>query len=415
MPWFRGNLLRYLRPLFLVSQVALAAPIVRIEIYSNDPLSIIYVHTADGITGMGQVGRSQSDSTGILTDADLVIETFLRHIAPVAHLRNVTSPKDLEALRQDIIYQNYKNTGQVFFRALSGLDTALWDVLAKQANQSVCQYVGNLVGRPCRKRVNFYCTNITRAATPEELTKLILQLHAKYGATGYKLKVANIMGRNTDFYPNRTIQVIPQVRAALEQQLGPGIRLMVDANGGYEDLRHVTEVAQILNRSDYFWFEEPVPFWNYDLTKQVRDLGLVRIAGGENEYRESLLEHAVTHRQVDIVQPDFGYVGGFSVALRIAQLAARHGVGFDPHSPDLSLTEFFSVHLMGVMANDDTLFEYGCTDGSTPLDIFEQGLQASGGSAPVPTGVGWGVAVQEAWLSRAEQRVYPITGVEYHV
>lgn len=392
-----------------------AAPIVRLEVYNKDPLSIIYVHTADGIVGMGQLGRSQSDSTGILTDSDLVIDMFFRHIAPVAHLRNVTSPKDLDALRQDIIYQNYKNTGQVFSRALSGLDTALWEVLAKRADQSVCRYVGNLVGRPCKEKVNFYCTNITRSATPEELTKLIVQLHEKYGASGYKLKIANMMGRNTDFYPNRTHEVIPQVRAALEQRLGPGIRLMVDANGGYEDLRHVAEVAQSLNRSDYFWFEEPVPFWNYELTKQARDLGLVRIAGGENEYRESLLENAVMRRQVDVVQPDFGYVGGFSVALRIAQLAGRHGVGFDPHSPDLSLTEFFSLHLMGVMANNDTLFEYGCTDGSTPFDIFEQGIQVSGGAAPVPSRAGWGAVVREEWLSHAERRHYPSTEIEYRV
>merc|ERR1712216_777929 len=101
-----------------------------------------------------------------------------------------------------------------------------------------------------------------------------------------------------------------------------------------------------------------------------------------------------------------------SVLLKIALMAQNLGIEFDPHSPDLSLTEFFSVHLMGAVADDNTMYEFGCTDKSTPTDIFVQNLPAVNGSTQVPAGPGWGVDIRPSWLEHAERLSYPLKQVQ---
>lgn len=185
--------------------------------------------------------------------------------------------------------------------------------------------------------------------------------------------------------------------------------LIVDANGGYSDAVHAKPVAALLAQmGGYEWFEEPVPFWEYDTTRQVKQFGLIPIAAGENEYRMDVFERMLLRGTVDIVQPDFGYVGGFTNALKVAQIANGVGVRVDPHSPDKSMTEYFSLHLLGAIPNPGPALEFGCVD---PTDIsktvFVDPILVSQGKAQVPQGLGWGVQLLKSWLKRATSQSYP--------
>eukprot|EP00441_Pelagodinium_beii_P023870 CAMPEP_0197673552 /NCGR_PEP_ID=MMETSP1338-20131121/81176_1 /TAXON_ID=43686 ORGANISM="Pelagodinium beii, Strain RCC1491" /NCGR_SAMPLE_ID=MMETSP1338 /ASSEMBLY_ACC=CAM_ASM_000754 /LENGTH=384 /DNA_ID=CAMNT_0043253819 /DNA_START=40 /DNA_END=1194 /DNA_ORIENTATION=+ len=379
------------------------------EIRSKQPLAFLYLRTEDGLEGVGQLGRSQMDS--VHGDNDLVTQVFMRHVAPIALGAEVTTPASLVELESKITDLNYKNTGQYFARAMSGLDTAAWDLMSKAAGTSVCQLAASEFGRDpqvCLRTYPIYCTNLTRDVSKEQLVDLIRGLHTKFGARSYKFKISTTMGHNVDVWPNRTEMVIPFVRQQVDKYLGPNISLTVDANGGY-DPAHAQHIAGLLQEHGYEWFEEPVPFWNYQGTKTMHDLGFVKIAAGENEYRAEVLEMAVLAGTVNIVQPDLGYIGGFSNALHLAKAAATVKVLVDPHSPDLSMTEFFSLHLLLAVPNPGPFLEYGCTDESTPTDVFEQGIQVVNGRTALPPGPGWGVKVRDSWLKDAASTRYPPT------
>ena len=179
--------------------------------------------------------------------------------------------------------------------------------------------------------------------------------------------------------------------------------------GGYSDKLHAQPAAVELGRSGYEWFEEPVPFWNIEETRRVKQLGVVPVAAGENEYRMDMFERIIQQKAVDIIQPDFGYAGGFSNALAIAQLAHGSGITVDPHSPDKSMTEVFALHLLGVISNPGPALEYGCVD---PTDIaskvFKHPIQVTpNATVKVPRGPGWGVTLLESWLAHASTIEYP--------
>ena len=81
----------------------------------------------------------------------------------------------------ELYSEHYKNTGQILNRAIAGLDTAVWDLLAKANNQSVCDYaaVRMVPARECRDNVKVYCTNITRQITADQTVDLIANLHTQ--------------------------------------------------------------------------------------------------------------------------------------------------------------------------------------------------------------------------------------------
>jgi len=243
--------------------------------------------------------------------------------------------------------------------------------------------------------------------------ELIMQLHDKYGARAYKFKIAQTMGRNSDVWPNRTEETIPYIRREVDRRLGRDIELTVDANGGYTDAEHAESIARLLKEYRYTWFEEPVPFWNYSETNRVEKSGLIHVAAGENEYRWGEFESLLNRQVVDIVQPDFGYAGGFSQALRVARLSETKGIKVDPHSPDLSMTEFFSLHFLGAIPNPGPFLEYGCTDQSTPTDVFVEGIKVINGTVGVPQVPGWGVQILDSWLRHSSSAVYPPEAANY--
>ena len=73
---------------------------------------------------------------------------------------------------------------------------------------------------------------MTRSKNATEIANELLLLKQKYNIKAYKVKIAKVMGNNTDVYPNRSEDVIVQCR----ETLGNNVMLMADANGGYTNI-----------------------------------------------------------------------------------------------------------------------------------------------------------------------------------
>jgi galactonate dehydratase len=85
----------------------------------------------------------------------------------------------------------------------------------------------------------------------------------------------------------------------------------------------------------------------------------------------------------DVVMPDVKYAGGLAECLRIAELAARHGVAVSLHNPSGPVCHAHSIHLSAALQTEERL-EY--QHGETPLFFgIAPGLEAPrGGFAPLP-------------------------------
>ena len=93
--------------------------IVSVESFSTEDVALVRVRADDGALGWGQVAPYH---------ADITAHVLHRQVAPHALGRDAL---DVESLVRDIPEREHKFPGSYLYRALAGLDTALWDLRGK--------------------------------------------------------------------------------------------------------------------------------------------------------------------------------------------------------------------------------------------------------------------------------------------
>ena len=210
------------------------------------------------------------------------------------------------------------------------------------------------------------------------------------------------MGHDQDEWPGRTEALLPELRRVL----GDDVALLVDGNSCYSPARAI-EVGKMLEQHGVVHFEEPCPYWHIEQTAEVRAALDLDVAGGEQDCFLWQWERIVGMPSVDIVQPDVAYVGGFTRALKVAELAAAAGLPCTPHSANMSLVTEFAQHLMCAVPNAGAYVEYSIEGaGYYPwqYDLYDPPLEVRDGMLAAPSAPGWGVEVRPAWLRAAEHR-----------
>ncbi|MFO7918507.1 MAG: mandelate racemase/muconate lactonizing enzyme family protein [Anaerolineae bacterium] len=355
----------------------------RLETYTKDPLSFVRVITDDGAEGMGQMSTY---------NADISAQVFHRQVAPVALGADAG---DIDALVDRVIEGTYKFPGSYVCRALTGLDTALWDLKGKVEGKSVCELLGGK-SRPLMP----YGSSMRRDITPKAEAERLLRLRDEYGYRSFKIRVGKVTGHDEDQWPGRTEALVPTVREAL----GDDVDLKVDGNSCYTPDKAI-EVAKLLEENDVSHFEEPCPYWELYWTARVTRFQDVPVAGGEQDYALKQWERITWMHAVDIAQPDICYIGGMSRALRAADMAAEAGMACVPHSANRSLVTVFTLHLMGAIPNAGPHFEFSIEETPWTEDLFTPALKVKEGYVDIPAGPGWGVEINPEWLASAEREV----------
>ncbi len=95
-----------------------------IETFVHAPnVGIVRVRTEDGSEGYGQVSTF---------NADITATVLHRQVAPVVLGRDI---EDLDSLCDEVIEATYKFPGSYVCRALTGVDTAIWDLQGQGRGQ----------------------------------------------------------------------------------------------------------------------------------------------------------------------------------------------------------------------------------------------------------------------------------------
>jgi L-alanine-DL-glutamate epimerase-like enolase superfamily enzyme len=90
---------------------------------------------------------------------------------------------------------------------------------------------------------------------------------------------------------------------------------------------------------------------------------------------------------VDVAQPSVTKIGGLTEMMKIASIAARHGVPIVPHSPYFGPGLLASLHFCATL-EPETMVEYSYADlGANPLG---DAIEVRDGVIRIPTGPGLG-------------------------
>lgn len=245
------------------------------------------------------------------------VQSLLQHdIAPASVGRPAVPGEAWQSLWEHL---HEAGGGGITTIALAGLDLALWDAEARAADTSVSRLIGRR-----RERVRAYGSGVNLHYPLEELLAQV-QRWIDAGFDAVKIKVGK-----PDL--SEDIERVAAVRALL----GPDRALMIDANQRW-DLDRATTSIDALSRFDLAWIEEPLRaddlIGHTELARRID----VPIAVGENLHTVHRFADFLRAGAAQIVQPNIVRVGGITPLLRIAGLAAAHGVALHPHLlPELS-------------------------------------------------------------------------------
>jgi L-alanine-DL-glutamate epimerase-like enolase superfamily enzyme len=240
------------------------------------------------------------------------VATVAEGVAPLLIGRTLATPAETHELLMAALRPLGRQWGAPgpVHQAVSGVDTALWDLAARHAGRPLAAL---LAGADVRRELPVYASSLGPddvAATAERC--------AGAGHTAVKVKLG--FGRDRDLDNLRTARRV----------LGDGVRIFGDANQAWS-LDEALDLVPALRHAGVEWLEEPLAGDDPGALAQLRRRGGLPLATGENLYGAAAFAPYFEQGSVDIVQPDLSKVGGPTEYLRVVGLAAATGTTVNPH------------------------------------------------------------------------------------
>ncbi len=283
----------------------LKRPVVaRIATLTDWPMILIDLETEEGVTGRAYL--------------EPYVVRAMRYLVPALHDmgemlkgRKLAPVELYEAARKSLHFVGYQGLSTI---AVSGLDMAAWDALAKAAGVPLCVLLGGTVGP-----VKAYNSNGLWLRTPAELADEAVELRNEGGFAGLKLR----MGREKLRDDIATVE-------AVRKSVGDDMALMVDFNQGL-DMSEALIRCHTIDDLRLAWIEEPIVYDNLDGFAQLAAELKTPIQIGENFYGPRDLHTALQKKACDFVMPDFMRIGGVTGWLRAAAIAGAAGIPMSTH------------------------------------------------------------------------------------
>ena len=333
---------------------------------------LVRVRSEDGIDGIGACYAGSSGGS--------IVTAAVEELAPLLPRRDSHAVGAL----WNVMYQHallHGRAGSVM-RALSALDTALWDLNARSAGLPLYKYLGAAYEGgtvPAYASGGYYLQGKTPEMLGQELAGYVDR-----GFRAVKMKVGRGGPEEEE----------TRVRAAREA-IGPDVLLMLDANNAWRDLPTALAYLRRFRRYDPYWIEEPFSPDDIENHARLARATRVPVVTGEIEAGRWRFKELLDKRGAAILQADALVCGGVSEWRIIAATAASYGVTMAPHW-------FHDVHahLVAAAGNgqyveffpDDQVFNF--------RRLIDRQLEVRDGALVLPAGPGLGFTFDEDAVQR---------------
>ena len=294
------------------------------QYYKHRTAHLVEVETDEGITGWGECFGPGNIALANKYIVEKVIQPLIKGDDP---------------LKKEYIwhkvYNLLRDSGQkgMPIQALSGIDIALWDILAKKSNLPLYQLLG---GKTNDKIPVYGYGMMLQKKTVDELCELF-----KNEASQIKEKNFKAMKMKIGMGPKEDLKLVSAVRDAI----GSEFKLMVDANHAYNK-NDALYVGRGLDEMNIYWFEEPVAPEDYDSYKELKEKLKTNIAGGEAEFTKYGWNQLIKNNCIDIAQPEVCGLGGITEYLKVSALAQSNFIPIVNHVWGSALSVAVNLHLL---------------------------------------------------------------------
>jgi galactonate dehydratase len=362
--------------------------------------TFVKVETDEGITGWG-------DATEWVR--------VRGHIAAMADLQELVigqDPFNIEKIWQKMWVASYAG-GKDVNVAMTGIETALWDIVGKALNTPVY----NLLGGKCFDTVRLYydyCDaygeglqggevwqwgdrSLEGVAKQAQFIKdkkfTALKMHprglAPRPAVTRTMSLAAI---------DETVELVETIRKVV----GNEVDIAMDVHNRI-DLPSSVALARALEPYRLMFLEDPIRQEESNVSYQrLADDTITPIGTGENLYNVWSFRNLLEIGGIDVALPDFCHTGVLQ-GKKIASLCEAYHVPLAPHNPNSPLSTIISGHISASIPNILAL-EYWSDerDASWRDDVMDPPLSQfiKDGQLYLPTGPGWGVELNEKEIAK---------------
>jgi galactonate dehydratase len=344
----------------------------RIVVVGNPWKNWVFVQleTDDGITGLGE-------ATGGLATKPWVgdLEELRRHVIG-------EDPRHPERVWHKLHKARYLGTS----KGMSAIEQACWDILGKSLGVPCWQ----LFGGKYHERLRVYANGWYRGPrTPEFFAEAAAGLVEQ----GYTAMKFDPFGGAYQQIDKESEDLSVAIVEAVREAVGPRVDLLIEGHDRFT-VSNAVRIGRRLEEFEPMWFETPVR--TYDLTGHIevaKAIGFPVVLGeGFHELRQ--FADLLSHRVIDIVQPEPQTLGP-SRARKAFGIAQAYDALVACHQAQSPFCTAMNAHLHASIPN--FLIHENFDDSLEPWtwDVLSGVPRVENGHLPVPDTPGWGVELNE--------------------
>ncbi|MCY4118681.1 MAG: mandelate racemase/muconate lactonizing enzyme family protein [Caldilineaceae bacterium] len=325
--------------------------------------AVVRVHTDEGLIGIGE-----ASAYGVPT----LIAEWVDWLAP-----SIVGKEPTDAAAAP--HPNGKS--RAHDAAAAGIDCALWDLRGQIEGKRVSQMLNHSPAESVPMYASSGCRYDWRDR-PEQLVEEALA-YVEQGFPAMKFRI----GTRWDWDGVTVDRFLGLVRE-LHQAVAGRMQLALDGNCRLT-LEEALPIAEELDRLGFAWLEEPIPWSDIDGYSTLAAAVEMPVTGGESFSTLEQFRPYIERRAYDIVQPDAG-ICGLTELVRIAEVAAHHGLKLYPHSWHNGLMAMAHAHAIAALPNLEIL-EVCQIQGPLQWGIAEESPQMVDGWLHLPDRAGLGI------------------------
>ena len=339
-------------------------------------LLMVKVETDEGHHGWGESG---------LVSRELAVKGAVEHYREFLIGKD---PRRIGALWQEMYRGQYFEGGRVLTGAISAIDIALHDVVARSLGIPVYQ----LLGGAHRDRVP--CFTTSHATEGLEMVDDAKRLASDgWPAIRFEFATPKNDGDPTLFEPRESIALAAEWMVKVREAVGRAPVVGIE----YHHRLSVAEAAsfcQMMPSGTLDFLEEPIRDETPAAYQVLRQMTDVPFAIGEEFSSKWQFLPYIEQGIANFARIDVCNVGGFTEAMKIAGWCEAHYIDLMPHNPLGPISTAANLHLAAAVPNYAWL-EERTQDYVFGPEVFPEQPRIDGTQFPLPEGPGLGVEFNE--------------------
>lgn len=319
------------------------------------PWTFVKIETSDGTVGWGDC-----TDWGSPKPVAAMVERMAEEIVG-------RDPMQAERIWWDLDAMSVRHSGGIASKAMSGIDSALWDIRGKVLNAPVAQLLGGAMRDALRLYwSHFGSTRATRAEriglkrveTTDDLRALCDEAKER-GYTAVKtnlfaltdrpdaLPIANHAGDHPGNLPPGARRNAEAIVGTLREALGPDVDIALDVAFRFK-LGGAIKLAQALEPYNLMWLE--VETFDPDALRLIRESTKTTICTGESLFGTQGFRPYLERHAQDIIMPDLAW-NGITMGKKIADMAHTYDTLCAFHNCHSPITTLVSASVAATIPN----------------------------------------------------------------